>query len=117
MGYAVFLKEPSSTEVCRMLGQAVAAAGKAPRYIVCNHGPQFYCDAFRQWCKRSGIEPPRYGDIGKHGNLAVIERLVLTLKTLLHCLPVPKILIRPCLPSYLLKPLWFMNSQMRSIQV
>jgi hypothetical protein len=33
------------------------------------------------------------------------------------CLPVPKILILPCLPSYLLKPLWFMNSQMRPIQV
>ena len=87
MGYAVFLKEPSSTEVCRMLGQAVATAGKAPRHIVCDQGPQFYCDAFKRWCKRSGIKPPRYGAIGKQGSLAVIERLILTLKTLLHCLP------------------------------
>lgn len=87
MGYAVFLKEPSLREVCRMLDQAVAAAGKAPRHIVCDQGPQFYCDAFKRWCKRSGIKPPRYGAIGKHGSLAVIERLILTLKTLLGCLP------------------------------
>jgi hypothetical protein len=33
------------------------------------------------------------------------------------CLPVPKIPILSCVPSYLLKPLWFMNSQMRPIQV
>ena len=70
-----------------MLGQAVATAGKAPRHIVCDQGPQFYCDAFKRWCKRSGIKPPRYGAIGKHGSIAVIERLIFTLKTLLHCLP------------------------------
>ena len=87
MGYALFHKAPSSTEVCRMLGQAIAAAGKAPRHIVCDQGPQFDGDAFRRWCRRTGIEPPRYGAIGKHGSLAVIERLILTLKTLLRCLP------------------------------
>ena len=53
MGYALFLKAPSSTEVCRMLGQAIAAAGKAPRHIVCDQGPQFDCDAFRRWCRRT----------------------------------------------------------------
>lgn len=70
-----------------MLGQAVAAAGKAPRHIVCDHGPRFDCDAFKRWCGRKGIKPPRYGAIGKHGSLAVIERLILTLKTLLRGLP------------------------------
>jgi putative transposase len=87
MGYAVFLKEPSSAEVCMMLGRGIAVAGKAPRHIVCDHGPQFDCDGFRRWCRRKGIKPPRYGAIGKRGSLAVIERLILTLKTLLCCLP------------------------------
>jgi len=87
MGYAVFLKEPSSTEVCSMLNQAIAAAGKAPRHIVCDQGPQFDYDAFRRRRRRKGIKPPRYGAIGKHGSLAVIERLILTLKMLLRCLP------------------------------
>ena len=87
MGYAVLLKEPSSTEVCRMLGRAIAAAGKAPRHMVCDRGSQFDCEGFRRWCRGKGIKPPRYGAIGKHGSLAVIERLILTLKMLLHCLP------------------------------
>ena len=87
MGYAVFLREPSSPQVCTMLGRAIATAGKAPRHIVCDQGPQFRCDGFKRWCRRTGIKPPRYGAIGKHGSLAVIERLILTLKVLLRCLP------------------------------
>jgi len=34
--------------------------------------------------RRKGIKPPRYGAVGKHGSLAVIERLILTLKVLLR---------------------------------
>jgi hypothetical protein len=70
-----------------MLGRAVAAAGKAPRHIVCDQGRQSRCDGFKRWCRRKGIKPPRYGAIGKHGSLAVIERLILTLKILLRDLP------------------------------
>ena len=33
-----------------------------------------------------GIKPPRYGAIGKHGSLAVVERAILTIKRLLACL-------------------------------
>ncbi len=39
-------------------------------------------------CK--GIKPPRYGAIGKHGSIAVVERFILTMKCLLAgLLPVP----------------------------
>jgi hypothetical protein len=57
-----------------------------PKYIVCDQGSQFNCPGFRSWCKRRGIEPPRYGAIGKHGSIAVVERYILTMKTLLSCL-------------------------------
>jgi transposase InsO family protein len=87
MGYAVFPKERSSAQVCTILGRAVAAAGKAPRHIVCDRGPQFDCEGFRGWCRRKNIRPPRYGAIGKHGSLAVIERLILTLKVMFGWLP------------------------------
>jgi transposase InsO family protein len=59
-----------------------------PKYIVCDRGSQFDCDAFRKWCKRKGIKRPRYGAIGQHGSIAVVERLILTIKCLLCCLPV-----------------------------
>ena len=70
-----------------MLGCAIAAAGKAPRYLVRDKRPQSWCDGFKGWCHRKGIKPPRYGAAGKHGSIAVIERLILTVKGLLGCLP------------------------------
>ena len=33
-----------------------------------------------------GIRPPRYGTIGQHGSIAVVERFILTLKQVLSCL-------------------------------
>jgi len=69
------------------LGRTIAKAKKAPRYIICDRGKQFDCNAFRKWCKRKGIKPPRYGAIGKHGSIAVVERVILTIKCLLSRLP------------------------------
>ncbi len=40
----------------------------------------FDCDAFRRWVKRKSIQPLRYGAVGKHGSIAVVERLILTMK-------------------------------------
>ena len=35
--------------------------------------------AFRRWCRRRGIRQ-RFGAVGKYGSIAVIERLIRTLK-------------------------------------
>jgi hypothetical protein len=82
-----FKSQPSCAAVCGCLGRAIATAGRSPRYIVCDRGGQFDCDGFRKWCKRKGIKRPRYGAVGKHGSIAVVERAILTIKCLLHCLP------------------------------
>ena len=37
------------------------------------------CNGFRRWCRRHGIRP-RFGAVGQHGSIAVVERLILTLK-------------------------------------
>lgn len=34
----------------------------------------------RRWVKKKGIKPPRYGAVGKHGSIAVVERLIRTIK-------------------------------------
>jgi transposase InsO family protein len=80
MSTGVFFKQPSSEQVRAFLGRTIHANGAAPKYIVCDRGSQFDCPGFRRWCKRRKIRP-RYGAIGRHGSIAVIERFILTLKT------------------------------------
>jgi transposase InsO family protein len=86
MGVTAFSKQPTSQEVRTFLGRTIAKAKKTPKYIVCDRGSQFDCQAFRDWCRRKGIKPPRYGAIGKHGSIAVVERFILTMKCLLGSL-------------------------------
>jgi putative transposase len=83
MGAAAFEGQPNCGAVCGFLGRTIAKAKRGPRYIVCDRGTQFDCAAFRKWCKRKGIKPPRYGAVGKSGSIAVVERLILTIKCLL----------------------------------
>ena len=87
MGVTAFKSVPNCAAVCSFLGRTIAKAKKTPRYIVCDRGEQFDCKGFRKWCKRKGIKRPRYGAIGKHGSIAVVERVILTIKCLLSCLP------------------------------
>jgi len=77
MGVAVFKKQPTSIQVRTFLGR-LYAKGK-PKYIICDKGSQFWCDGFKAWCKRKGIEP-RFGALDKCGSIAVVERFIRTLK-------------------------------------
>ncbi len=80
MGVAVFAKQPTSLAIRAFLRRTIAKAGSPPKYLVCDRGCQFDCAGFRDWCQRSGIKPPRYGAIGRHGSIAVVERFILSLK-------------------------------------
>jgi transposase InsO family protein len=81
MGFAVFAKQPTSEQVRTLLGRTIQSAGRAPKYLICDKGPQFWCSGFKDWCRRRGIKP-RFGAVGQHGSIAVVERFILTLKTL-----------------------------------
>jgi transposase InsO family protein len=87
MGCAAFDRQPTSEVLRHFLGRTIAKAKQTPKYLVCDRGVQFDCRGFREWCKRKGVKPPRYGAVGKHGSIAVVERCILTVKTLLACLP------------------------------
>ncbi|MBN2024351.1 MAG: transposase [Pirellulales bacterium] len=86
MGCAAFPQQPTSCDVRAFLSRTIARARRTPTYLVCDRGTQFDCRGFRAWCRRKGIQPPRYGAVGRHGSIAVVERFILTLKTLLGCL-------------------------------
>ena len=87
MGVGVFANRPDCRAVCTSLGQTLRRVGATPKYIVCDRDSVFDCDAFRGWVKRKGIRPPRYGAVGMHGSIAVVERFILTLKQMLHQIP------------------------------
>jgi putative transposase len=79
MGFAVFTKLPESAAVRAFLGRAIAHAKEVPKYIISDKGKQFWCDGYRNWCRRKGIKP-RFGAAGERGSIAVVERFILTLK-------------------------------------
>jgi transposase InsO family protein len=79
MGVAIFRSQPTSRQVRTFLGRTIATAGTAPKHLICDQGAQFDCEGFRNWCERRDIKV-RYGAVGRHGSLAVIERFIKTLK-------------------------------------
>jgi putative transposase len=79
MGIATFKNSPTSASVQSFLERAIHNATATPKYIIGDKGPQFWCDAFKGWCDRHGIKP-RFGAVGQHGSIAVVERFILSLK-------------------------------------
>ncbi len=79
----VFLREPSSAQMCFLMQRAVDNAGTTPRHLVSDKGCQFHGrdedTQYQLWCKQRGIRM-RFGAVGKKGSIAVIERFILSLK-------------------------------------
>lgn len=86
LGYAVFGKQPTSAQVRRFLGQVITRIGQAPKYLISDQAEQFFCPGFRRWCRRHSIRQ-RFGAIGQHGSIALIERFIKVLKNVPSCYP------------------------------
>jgi putative transposase len=79
MGFAIFRNNPTSVSIQSFLESAIVNASAAPKCIICDKGQQFWCDAFKAWCDGQGITP-RFGAVGQHRSIALVERFILTLK-------------------------------------
>ena len=79
VGWKLFDKQPTAEEVARVLDAARRASGVTPKYIVSDQGVQFR-DHYKRWCETRGVLP-RFGAIGEHGSIAVLERFFRSLKT------------------------------------
>jgi transposase InsO family protein len=87
MGTTVFNAEPSAVAIRAFLGRTIAARGVKPKHLICDKGSQFWpCKDFKNWCDHKNIKP-RFGAVGKHGSLAIVERFILTMKQVLAQLP------------------------------
>ena len=80
VGYAVFNNQPDSLQIRSFIGRAIHTAGQPPKYIISDKGTQFWCKAFKRWCRRRKIQP-RFGAIGKYGSIAIVERMIRSLKS------------------------------------
>ena len=79
MGFAIFPKRPDSLSVRRFLGRTITRTNATPKYLICDKDSIFWCGALKRWCKSKTIRP-RYGVVGKHGSIAVVERFIKTMK-------------------------------------
>ncbi len=79
MGFAVLGTRPHSLSARTFLGRAIARANETPKHLICDKDSIFWREAFKRWCRRKSIRP-RFGAVGKHGSIAVVERLIRTMK-------------------------------------
>jgi len=79
MGVHVFRGRPSAAAMSAFLVGMIRAAGQAPRHLTTDRGRPFTAKSFRRSCRRAGIRQ-RFGAIGKHGSIALVERCIRTLK-------------------------------------
>ena len=73
-----FRKAPSTKAVTQTLDLAIALCDEAPKYIISDQGTQFR-ENYELWCDSHRIKP-RFGALGQHGSIAVLERFNRTLK-------------------------------------
>lgn len=79
LGFEVFKGQPSAREMRKFLRRVVRESGGRPRVLVTDQGRQFRERGFRAWCARVGIRQ-WFGAIGQFGSIAVVERLIQTMK-------------------------------------
>jgi transposase InsO family protein len=75
----VYPTEPTAESICSLLSRAIRDAKAKPVHLVSDHGSQFTALEFRRLLRRRGVRH-RYGAIGRHGSIAIIERFWRTLK-------------------------------------
>jgi len=79
MGFEVFKQQPTAVQVASAMERICTRNGLTPKYLISDQGVQFVADEFRSWSKANDIKQ-RFGAIGKHGSIAVTERVILTYK-------------------------------------
>jgi transposase InsO family protein len=80
IGIALFKRRPTAAQVTAFLSITMRRSGSRPRHIIADKGKEFFCRPFKAWCRLHGIRP-RFGAIGQHGSIAVVERFIRSMKS------------------------------------
>jgi putative transposase len=78
-GFQVFERKPDAAALCAFLGRTIRRVGAAPRHLISDKEGMLTSNVFRGWCKRRGIRL-RYGAVGEHGSIAIVERFIRSMK-------------------------------------
>ncbi|MDR3111013.1 MAG: DDE-type integrase/transposase/recombinase [Planctomycetaceae bacterium] len=79
MGFNVFEQCPTSLQIISSMNRICNDNAVKPKYIISDQGTQFVSAEFQSWCNDNKIKQ-RFGAVGKHGSIAVTERVILTYK-------------------------------------
>ena len=82
MGCAITRQAPTAAAIRSFLGRVIRSVGTAPKYLISDKGSQFWpTPSYQHWCRRRHIRP-RFGALGAHGSIAVLERAWQTINAL-----------------------------------
>ena len=70
---------PTAEEVQSSVDRVAHRCGRYPRHVITDKGSQFRAASWRRYCRARGIRP-RFGAVGRHGSIAIVERLIRALK-------------------------------------
>ena len=79
MGIIVFSRPPTSYAIRAFIGRAISDANATPDHLISDKGSVFWDAVFKGWCKSRAIRL-RFGAVGRHGSIAVVERFIRTMK-------------------------------------
>jgi len=79
IAFAVFRSEPTAADIKTFFEHTIQAVGRAPKHLINDQGVQFNADLFTEFCKAKNIKQ-RFGAVGQHGSIAVIERFIRSFK-------------------------------------
>ena len=79
MGFGIFEQQPTASDVASVMQCICKTNNAKPKHLVSDQGIQFVANEFRCWCLANDIKQ-RFGAVGKHGSIAVTERVILTYK-------------------------------------
>ncbi len=65
---------------CAFLAKAIQQSGAKPAHLISDHGSQFTAGRFQAMLRRRGIRH-RFGAVGTHGSISLIERFWRSLKS------------------------------------
>jgi transposase InsO family protein len=78
-GFEVFDRRPDSQSMISFLDRVILQVGAKPKYLISDQEAQFDSDEVHEWCRPKEITQ-RFGALGEHGSIAVLERLIQTVK-------------------------------------
>ena len=79
LGLEIYRNVPTSEEVQSSIDHVAHRFGRHPRHVITDKGSQVRAMSWRRYCRARGIRP-RFGAVGRHGNIAIVERFIRAMK-------------------------------------